>query len=157
MEPKITDEELNLLNALYWWQMTGNWPGRIKAIKMLRYHNKVYFPADDKKALEAFTDNLNGLNWRYTVHTLDNIKYRAIDVESMLYFIKSFILGYKDIFEYYKESGAIVKACYRIPCNSAIDIILVMGADKSIITIYLNSKADIHYTLKKDLYIQEAL
>jgi len=30
MEPKITDEELELLNALYWWQMTGNWPRRIK-------------------------------------------------------------------------------------------------------------------------------
>jgi hypothetical protein len=30
MEPKITDEELKLLNALYWWQMTGNWPRRIK-------------------------------------------------------------------------------------------------------------------------------
>ena len=29
MEPKITDEELKLLNALYWWQMTGNWPRRI--------------------------------------------------------------------------------------------------------------------------------
>jgi len=26
MQPKITDEELKLLNALYWWQMTGNWP-----------------------------------------------------------------------------------------------------------------------------------
>jgi hypothetical protein len=30
MEPKITDEELKLLDALYWWQMTGNWPRRTK-------------------------------------------------------------------------------------------------------------------------------
>ena len=26
METKITDEEIRLLNALYWWQMTGSWP-----------------------------------------------------------------------------------------------------------------------------------
>jgi hypothetical protein len=26
MELKITNEEIKLLNALYWWQMTGNWP-----------------------------------------------------------------------------------------------------------------------------------
>ena len=29
MELKITNEEINLINALYWWQMTGNWPRRI--------------------------------------------------------------------------------------------------------------------------------
>ncbi|MCX5667927.1 MAG: hypothetical protein NTY34_06425 [Candidatus Omnitrophica bacterium] len=26
METKITNEEIRLLNALYWWQMTGKWP-----------------------------------------------------------------------------------------------------------------------------------
>jgi hypothetical protein len=29
METKITNEEIRLFNALYWWQMTGNWPRRI--------------------------------------------------------------------------------------------------------------------------------
>jgi hypothetical protein len=29
MDTTITDEELRFLNALYWWQMTGNWPWRI--------------------------------------------------------------------------------------------------------------------------------
>lgn len=29
MEHKITNEEIKLLNAFYWWQMTGNWPRRI--------------------------------------------------------------------------------------------------------------------------------
>ena len=37
MEPKITDEELELLNALYWWQMTGNWPRRI--------NNRIFSPS----------------------------------------------------------------------------------------------------------------
>lgn len=36
MELKITNEEIKLLNALYWWQMTGHWP--------CRSNNRIFSP-----------------------------------------------------------------------------------------------------------------
>ena len=123
---------------------------------MLRYHKKVYFPAGDIDRLKIFTDNINSMDWRYSAHCLENIKYRAIDMSRLLLFIKALSLDNAAIFEYYAEdkSRDIIKACYRISFNDE-DIILVMSEDKKIITIYLNSREDEHFTLKRELYKNE--
>jgi len=121
-------------------------------IKMLRYHKKVYFPESDKNKLENITKNLNILNWQYSRHTLDNLKFRSIDIEDILLFIKNITLEYHQIFEYYKYREGIEKICYRISYNDYDDIILVLNENKLIITIYLNSKNDKHETLKENLY-----
>jgi len=121
---------------------------------MLRYHKKVYIDPLDVERLKLFTKRLNSLDWSYTGHCLDNIKSRTIDLEGLLLFIKGIILDYKDIFEFYKEekSQDIIKVCYRIEWLDDLDIILVLGKDKQIITIYLNSRTDEHFTLKEELY-----
>src|SRR3972149_7961383 len=109
---------------------------------MERYHIKIGFIKDDIQSLKAFTNNLNSMNWQYTSHCLDNIKYRVIDIEALLLYIKDIILNYDNIFEYYKEQNYIIKVCYRIPYLKDIDIILVLNDEKSIITIYINSSDD---------------
>lgn len=121
---------------------------------MLRYHKKVYIEPIDLERLKTLTDRLNTLKWRYTPHSIDNLKYRAIDIEAVLLFIKDLELRADDIFEFYidENSRDIIKVCYRIPYNKAIDLILIISKDKEIITIYINSTDDKHDTLKKEVY-----
>lgn len=119
---------------------------------MERYHIKTGFKEEDIKKLKDFTNKLNNMKFKYTLHCLDNIKNRVIDLEGLLLCIKDITLHYDYIFEFYSEAVYIAKVCYRIPWNDNIDIILVLNDEKEIITIYLNSKEDNHITLKKELY-----
>ena len=121
---------------------------------MLRYHKDILFKEEDLKLLQDFTNDLNGLNWQYTKHCLDNLQHRILDLKSLLLYVKNLTLDYKDIFEFYKDdlSGYILKACYRINWQGNIDIILVINTDKYILSIYINSTEDKHETLKKELY-----
>jgi len=122
---------------------------------MKRYHKKVFFPDNSSDKLKIFTDLLNAKVFKYTLHSIDNIKYRFIDLKEVLIFIKSLSLDYKSIFEYYtNDNDKIIKSCYRIKYNNGIDIILILNDDKSIITIYLNTAEDKHFTLNKELYVQ---
>lgn len=118
---------------------------------MNRYHKKIGFDLNDIQKLKDFTDKLNSLDWCFTSHSLDNLRYRAIDLKNILLFIKRLILDYENIFEYYAEHK-IIKACYRVNYNKYTDIIIVLGENKQIITIYLNSQEDEHFTLKNNLY-----
>ena len=122
---------------------------------MLRYHKKVYLNPKDLERLKTFTERLNSLAWNYTDHCIDNLKYRAIDIEAVLRFIKDLTLRAEQIFEFYadEQSQDIIKVCYRISYIKGLDIILVIGKAKQIITIYINSQDDEHFTLKKELYI----
>lgn len=122
---------------------------------MLRYHKDVYFTKELKSKIIDFTENLNLLNWGYSKHCLENIKYRLADLKNALIFIKGITLYPENVFEVYQDfsNGKIIKACYRINFNSLQDLILVMAEDKTIITIYINSREDKHITLKKELYI----
>jgi len=122
---------------------------------MLRYHKQVYFDPKDIISLQTFTERLNALKWGYTEHCLNHIQSRAIDLEGVLRFIKGLKLTTEAIFEYYadEKSRDIIKACYRIPYMNGLDIILVMNDEKEIVTIYLNLSEDLHYTLRREQYI----
>lgn len=121
---------------------------------MERYHKKVHFPVEDSNRLESFTDSLNSGSLNYSSHCLDNIKHRAIDLEGVLLFIKNSLkFDCGQIFEYYKAEGDIIeKVCYRANYGGFIDLILVIGKGRKIVTIYLNSAEDNHETLNNQLY-----
>lgn len=123
---------------------------------MNRYHKKVYISEQHKKQLELLTYHLNTLKWRYTSHCLDTLKYRTIKLEDILLFIKDLKLNDKDIFEYYTDyQNNIIKLCYRIQYTKGMDLILIIGQFKNIITIYLNTAEDNHITLNKNLYVKK--
>ena len=126
---------------------------------MARYHIKVYTKEAHLRQLEPITEDLKGKAWRYTPHCLDNIKYRVIDSQALLVFIKGLKLDYRAIFEYYTDQTDqdIVRVCYRIPYINGIDLILVIDRDKTLITIYINSSDDKHETLKEYLYVRRWL
>jgi hypothetical protein len=122
---------------------------------MSRYNIGVYTNPGHFKGLQTFTEGLNWKNWQYTRHSIDNIKYRAIDLEGLLMFIRGLKLETKFIFEYYINdlTNEPEKVCYRIPYITAgNDLILVMDKNKCIVTIWLNSSYDKHKTLKRSLY-----
>jgi hypothetical protein len=119
---------------------------------MNRYHIKIGFEPKHISQLKELTEQLNYKNWLYSNHCIDNLKFRAVDLEGILLFIKGIELILSQIFEFYTDSDIIVKVCYRIGYNNLQDLILVITPDKKIITIYMNSKEDLHFTLKKELY-----
>jgi hypothetical protein len=120
---------------------------------MNRYHKAVYTTADHWQTLKKETDYFNTIKWQYTGHCLENLINRAVDIEGILRYIKDLKLNTDDIFEYYLwDNGTPEKICYRIKNPAGLDIILVIGEEKNIITIYLNSPDDDHITLKKELY-----
>lgn len=120
---------------------------------MLRYHKAVYIPNEYISKLQEYTDNLNTLQWQYSNHALNNLKYRVLDKKHILLYIKYKILNYNDIFEFYADDNSnIIKAVYRFKYMNGQDIILVIASNKKIITIYLNNSNDLHYTLKKEIY-----
>ena len=121
---------------------------------MSRYNIDVFTKQEHFKGLQTFTDRLNWLKWQYTRHSIDNIKYRAIDLEGLLLFIKGLKLETKYIFEYYINdlTNEPEKVCYRINWLKDIDIILCLEKDKKIISIWLNSVEDKHETLNESLY-----
>lgn len=121
---------------------------------MNRYHKDVYFPQEHVEQLTALVYQLNNKDWRYTAHCLDNARLRILNIEQLLYFIKNDLkIDVDGIFEYYiDEKNNIEKICYRFRYNNIYDIILVIGNNKEIITIYINSAEDKHETLKKELY-----
>ena len=119
---------------------------------MNRYHIKIGFEPEHLSQLKELTEILNSKNWLYSIHCIDSLKYRAINLEQVLKFIKDIELNPSQIFEFYTENDIIVKVCYRIGYNNLQDLILVITPDKKIVTIYINSKDDLHFTLKKELY-----
>ncbi len=122
---------------------------------MNRYHVKTGFEKDGKEKIQAFTDKLNTLNWVYSIHCLDNLRYRLIDRRALLIYIKSMALDARTVFEYYTDAnGLIWKACYRFIWKGQA-IILVVSNTKNIVTIYTNAKDDDHVTLNTNLYIKE--
>jgi hypothetical protein len=120
---------------------------------MGRYHKLVYTEPKHWQRLEALTEQLNNVKWQYTEHCLDHIKSRAVDLEGLLRYVKGLRLEAGQIFEYYlDDKGEPIKICYRINWLKNLDIILIIGINKQIITIYINSREDLHYTLKQELY-----
>lgn len=119
---------------------------------MERYHIKTGFNILHIEALKTLNTALNSKAWQYTAHCIDNLKYRILNINDILLFIKNLILDYNDIFEYYTDKNDIIKICYRVKYSKNFDIILVIGRDKKIITIYINDINDNHVTLKIELY-----
>ena len=124
---------------------------------MLRFHKKVFTEPEHWQKLSILTEQLNDMQWTHSEHCLDNIKYRIIDIEDILRFIKGIILKPYHIFEYYidDKTREPEKICYRVDYNNDIDLILVISKTKNLITIYINSKDDNHETLKIYLYEKE--
>lgn len=125
----------------------------------MRYHKEVYFSDKHKEDIIKLTYILNNKPFRYTAHCLNNAKIRILNLEQLLYYIKNELkLNSEDIFEFYTDAEQnIYKLCYRFTFSKVFDVILVIGLNKEIITIYINSADDKHETLRRQKYCQGAI
>jgi hypothetical protein len=127
-----------------------------------RYHIDVNFPKEHKKMLENFVKKINSQNFTFTKHCIDRLFQQVLSeqkVKEALFFIKNLTFKYANIFEYYTEVGHMSnekmrKACFRVSYKENTDIILVIGINKELITVYVNDKNDEHITLNKNLYVK---
>jgi len=117
-----------------------------------RYHKNVYFPNNAREVLESFSARMNVIPWKYTEHCIDNIIQRAGNIENVLRFIKGMQLNAQNVFEYYMDGGAVERAVYRVKYSENVDLIVVVGTSKHIITIYFNDGEDNHATLNSAQY-----
>ena len=119
---------------------------------MERYH-KARGNFDGAK-VQDFTRALNSKRFIYSRHFFQRIreKFNVKDQGQLGLLFQDLELQACHCFEYYVEAGRISKACYRIPFNKDVDIILVLASDKFIVTIYSNAVWDNHATLNKEVY-----
>lgn len=118
---------------------------------MERYHKDIGFNLIDIQALHSRINRLNTIKFTFTRHSIDKITERG-QLEVIGHFLRDLRLCYSDLFEYYKETDYISKLCFRINFSDTKDLILVLNEYKGIVTIYLNNKADKHFTLNKNNY-----
>ena len=119
---------------------------------MKRYHKQVGFPKDNN--IEYNTKVLNDMEWNISKHAFDKVmgELNLNDLKDLGGFVKHIILSADDVFEYYEDNNHITKLCYRIAYSHYQDIILVVGNDKTLVTLYLNDTDDEHKTLNRDNY-----
>lgn len=126
---------------------------------MERYHKNIYWPKSEADKLPAIVKRLNGKAWIITQHSFERIieksKKADIDLVKIGQYIKDILLSLDNVFEFYKEDGAIIKIVFRIPYNEN-HLVLVVSDFKSLITVYYNDKNDHHSTLKSELYMKGA-
>lgn len=122
---------------------------------MKRYHVRICRPEGAGQRLKVLTSRLNNKSWRFSSHCLENLKYRIVNIENLLAYIKTLKLRAVWCFEHYEdEEGNITKAVYRFNWQGQA-IILCINKDKRIISIWANSMEDNHETLRPEQYIKE--
>lgn len=119
---------------------------------MNRFHRKIYFEKDAEGELNALCERLNAKKWGYTIHALENIKQRELNIEGVLRHIKTIKFEKDKAFEYYKKGNKIEKAVFRFPFDVGRDVCVVVDKDKTLVTLYMNNKNDEHITLNKSIY-----
>lgn len=119
---------------------------------MERYHRAL--GAFDEAGLASFTRALNGKRFIYSRHFFDQVRARFDDKDQRALgaMMQALQLQAGQAFEYYAEGGQIVKACYRVPFNKSIDVIIVLNSRKEAVTIYYNAVGDNHKTLNGGRY-----
>lgn len=114
------------------------------------YHKEKNFPHED--LLHLFVVSVKGQFWSLSRHAKERILERVDHVEKIGMMLRDYILSFDDILEYTFNNGHIEKVLVRINFDDANDLVFSVSYDAKILTVYLNKKADKHYTLNKMQY-----
>jgi hypothetical protein len=114
------------------------------------YHKEKYFPHED--LLHLFVVSVRGQFWSLSRHAKERILERVDHVEKIGTMLRDYILTFDDILEYTFNNGHIEKVLVRIAFDSENDLVFSVSYDAKILTVYINKKADKHFTLNKIQY-----
>jgi hypothetical protein len=127
--------------------------------KLSRYHREVFFPEWTEESINIFFGKLkknNGLC--VSVHSMEKIvnycfQYGRQMLKYLLKSIRRISFTSESIFEFYAVDAEIKKACLRFSFEEfPVDLVLVVSADGTVITVYVTNKGDKHDSLDIELY-----
>ena len=127
--------------------------------KQKRYHSEIYYPSWAETSLNAFIAELRAKKaLNFSVHSIVKIVQYSFDYGKQLlkYLLKSInvqSLSSGTVFEFYSFGERISKACFRVSFNEfPVDLVLVISADGTVITVFTTNKHDNHDSLNVELY-----
>lgn len=120
----------------------------------MRYHKDVFFPEEHHQRLNELVEKFNSKKrFGRTDHAVDRLKERFDYIGILNFLANNIKFRFENIFEYYvNENKKIVKICFKLHYDAVRDLIIILTANKDIVTLYVNNKGDNHKTLKKELY-----
>lgn len=127
--------------------------------KTKRYHKNIFFPEWTDRSLLEFSNGIfNKKSLVFSVHSVMKIVGYSFEFGKQLfkYLLKSLnktSINPDSLFEFYSSGEEIKKACFRFSHSGfPVDIVLVISADGTVITVYVTNKGDNHKTLNTKLY-----
>lgn len=131
----------------------------MKKSKQKRYHVEVYFPPWAEESLKVFTETIQQKgSLAFSTHAVGkivngNLEYGRQLFKYLLKSIRKVSLKPESIFEFYAQGEFVQKAVFRFSFEEfPVDIILVISADGTVITMYTTNKGDNHDSLNLNLY-----
>lgn len=129
------------------------------AKKGQRFHKSIYFPDWAENSLNEFISEISGgSGLSFSVHALTRvIEYTDEYGKSLLRFliksIKKNPLDINEIFEFYSSGEQVKRVCFRCLSEElAVDLILVISRDSTVITVFVTKKGDNHENMNQNLY-----
>jgi hypothetical protein len=117
---------------------------------MEKYHVLKGFKLCHVIQAEALIEALQARKMRFSFHALQELSAEAEAVK-IGQFLLNYRLNFSDVFEIAENNGKIEKIGFRVKFAEK-DIIFILSSEKSIITLWTNSKFDCHKTLNLSLY-----
>ena len=115
----------------------------------MKYHKVLGIPENVKIKAKDFTRQLSAFKMGFSSHALEALQDES-EKEAIREAIFNYRASYADVFEVV-EYGHIEKLGFRIPFNDR-DIIFIVNSWGKIVTIWTNSKNDLHNTLNAANY-----
>lgn len=129
------------------------------ANKVKRYHKDIFFPEWSEESIKIFLSTLRKKkSLSITVHCLGKVVEYCFEYgrQMLKYLLKSVRKSYLEpsaIFEFYAIEQEVTKICVRFSFESfPVDLVLVISADGTIITVFTTNKGDFHGSLDTSLY-----
>lgn len=120
---------------------------------MNRYHKDIRFPEAYQQRLKELTEKFNSpKRFGRTNHAFDRLRERFNYLGILNFLANNVRFDVEDIFEFYADDKRVDRVCYKLNYDESQDLIIILTANKDIVTLYTNSKGDNHKTLKRELY-----
>lgn len=106
-----------------------------------RFNIKSGFPTGSTSALMDFSERLNRCSrLTFSIHAKEDKLSLRTDMEQIANFASIVEFDVQNIFEFYRDTRGVSKACFRFPYSLKEDIILVVSRELLIVTVYFNKR-----------------
>lgn len=119
-----------------------------------RFHTRYGFPTGSDGKLYRLCESFNkASNLTFSIHAREKLDKRS-DAQRIRDHITTLEFNPEQVFEFYRDTRGVSKACFRVPYSLKEDMTIVVSRELLIVTIYFNRKGDNHETLNPKIYRQ---